>query len=262
LTVTDQSGNSANNTATVTVEDNVNPNVITQNITVQLDATGNVSIVAADVDNGSSDNCTVNNRSLDISSFTCANIGPNVVTLTVTDQSGNSANNTATVTVEDMIDPVAIGKDITVDLAGNPSVTISANDVDNGSSDNCGFSLSIDVDTFSTIGVYPVQLTATDDSGNVHSVNVTVTVEDSLSIEEFEISAKSIKLHPIPTEDILNITTQLIIDDITIFDLLGKKVRTVDTPNNSINISDLSSGMYFLKFNVENKFVIKRVIKQ
>jgi len=44
--------------------------------------------------------------------------------------------------------------------------------------------------------------------------------------------------------------------------LLGKKVRTVDTPNNSINISDLSSGMYFLKFNVENKFVIKRVIKQ
>ena len=76
---------------------------------------------------------------------------------TVTDQNGNFDNNTATVTVEDMIDPVDIGQDITVDLDGNPFVSITVNDVDNGSSDNCGFSLSIDVDTYKTEGVYPVK---------------------------------------------------------------------------------------------------------
>ena len=265
LTAIDQSGNNSSNapTATVTVEDNLNPTVVTKNISVQLDASGNASIVADDVDNGSSDNCTINNRSLDIASFTCANLGANVVTLTVTDQNGNSANTTATVTVEDMIDPIAIGKDITVDLAGNPSVTISANDVDNGSSDNCGFSLSIDDDTFTTVGVYPVLLTVTDSSGNEHSVNVMITVEDSsLSIKDFEISAKNIKLHPVPTDDILHISTQLNIEEITIYDIIGKKVKKIIEPSNKIQIGDLSPGIYFLKFNVEQQFIVKRIIKK
>ena len=264
LTAIDQSGNNSTNapTATVTVEDNVNPTVITQNITVQLDASGNASIVANDVDNGSSDNCTINNRSLDITSFTCADLGANVVTLTVTDQSGNSANDTATVTVEDMIDPVAIGQNITVDLAGNPSVTITANEVDNGSSDNCGFSLSIDVDTFNSEGIYPVELTATDSSGNMHSVTVMVTVEDSsLGIEDFKISAENIKLHPVPTDDVLNISTKLIIDEITIFDLSGKKIKEIIDPYKTINIGELPTGIYFLNFSIENQSLIKRIVK-
>lgn len=72
MTVTDQSGNSENNTATVTVEDTVNPIVNTQNITVQLDANGNASITASEIDNNSTDNCTIDSRSIDISTFTYA----------------------------------------------------------------------------------------------------------------------------------------------------------------------------------------------
>lgn len=263
LTVTDQSGNSNNDTATVTVQDIIQPMVTTQNITVQLDGSGNASIIPTDVDNGSTDNCSITNRNLDVSSFTCSDLGANVVTLTVTDQSGNSNNDTATVTVEDMIDPVAIGKDIMVDLDGNSSVIITANDVDNGSSDNCGFSLSIDIDTFNTEGVYPVELTATDGSGNTHSVTVMVTVEDtSLGIEDFEIAAKNILVHPVPTDNVLSITTELIIDKITIFDLSGKKIRSETFSKNQIDIGNLSSGLYFIKFDVENKALIKRVIKK
>ena len=66
-------------TATVTVEDNIAPTVACKDITVQLDATGNVSITPADVDNGSGDNCTDYVLSLDKTSFTCADIGANAV---------------------------------------------------------------------------------------------------------------------------------------------------------------------------------------
>ena len=80
--------------------------VRTKNITVQLDESGNVSITAADVDEGSSacgDNYTL---SVNPDSFTCADVGPNAVTLTVTDNNGNSSTCNATVTVVDSEQPV------------------------------------------------------------------------------------------------------------------------------------------------------------
>lgn len=263
LTVTDSSGNSQNSSAIVTVEDMIDPTVVTQNITVQLDATGNASISADDIDNGSTDNCSIANKTLDISDFDCTNLGVNNVTLTITDLGGNSQNDLAIVTVEDNIDPIALGQDITVDLAGNPSVTITANDVDNGSSDNCAFTLSIDVDTFNDEGDYPVVLTVTDSFGNEAMTIVTVTVEDSsLGIDEFEISSKNIRLYPIPFEDVLHISTKLDIEVIDIYDLTGKHIAEMKNPDSSINLSHVTSGIYFLRFKVENVFIMKRIIKE
>ncbi|WP_298500378.1 M14 family zinc carboxypeptidase, partial [uncultured Algibacter sp.] len=68
-----------------------------QNINATLDATGNVTIVADDIDDGTS----IGNLSIDISSFTCAEIGTNNVTLTATDpsDSGNTDTCIAVVTV-------------------------------------------------------------------------------------------------------------------------------------------------------------------
>ena len=45
------------------------PIAICQNLTVQLDATGAGSITAAQVDNGSSDNCSIATMTLDKSDF-------------------------------------------------------------------------------------------------------------------------------------------------------------------------------------------------
>lgn len=75
------------------------PTAICKNITVALDPTGNVSITPADIDNGSSDACGIDTYAISKSSFTCADIGPNQVTLTVTDNAGNQTSCTATVNV-------------------------------------------------------------------------------------------------------------------------------------------------------------------
>ena len=75
--VTDDCGNSINVTQTITIDDVTDPVALCQDITVQLDGTGNVTIAAADIDAGSSDNCGIVSMTLDITSFDCSNIGPN-----------------------------------------------------------------------------------------------------------------------------------------------------------------------------------------
>ncbi len=184
LTVTDVNGNSSTCTATVTVQDNVAPTAVCQNITVQLDASGNASITASDVDGGSSDNCGIASLSVDQTDFTCDDVGANTVTLTVTDVNGNSSTCTATVTVEDNVAPTAVCQDITVQLDGSGNASITASDVDGGSTDNCGIaSLSVDQTDFTCadVGSNTVTLTVTDVNGNSSTCTATVTVEDNIA---------------------------------------------------------------------------------
>ena len=116
LTGTDNSSNVSTCTAIVTVLDTVSPNTVCQDITVQLDATGNASIVAADVDGGSTDNCTIATLNVTPNTFDCDDVGPNTTVLTVTDVNGNNSTCTSIVTVEDDIDPTIVCQDITVQL--------------------------------------------------------------------------------------------------------------------------------------------------
>ncbi|WP_249041337.1 HYR domain-containing protein, partial [Aequorivita antarctica] len=106
LSVTDSDGNTSTCNFDVTVLDNELPVAVCQDITVDLDpVTGMATITAADVDNGSNDNCGIASMSLDVSSFDCSMTGANTVVLTVTDNSGNSSTCTSTVTVQDVTAP-------------------------------------------------------------------------------------------------------------------------------------------------------------
>ena len=183
LTVEDASGNTNTCNTTVTVEDNVAPTMICQNITVQLDASGSASIVAGDVDNGTNDACGLASLSIDIDTFDCSNVGtPVTVTLTGTDDNGNQNTCTATVTVEDNVAPTALCQAQTVQLDATGNLTLNAAAFDNGSSDACGavtFSVAPAAVSCSDIGApVPVVLTVEDPNGNTNTCNTTVTVED------------------------------------------------------------------------------------
>jgi hypothetical protein len=182
LTVTDVNSNTSTCTSTVTVEDNVAPNMICQDLTIQLDASGNASITPGAVDNGSTDACGIDNLALDKTAFSCSDLGPNTVTLTGTDVNGNTANCTATITVQDNINPVAIAQDITISLNASGNISITGNDINNGSTDNCSIAnysatpSSFDCDD---IGANTVTLTVTDPAGNTDATTCTVTIEDN-----------------------------------------------------------------------------------
>ncbi|MCT8338687.1 choice-of-anchor B family protein [Flavobacteriaceae bacterium TK19130] len=80
--------------------DNIDPVANCQDITITLDRlTGEATLTADDIDNGSSDNFGITKKSIDITTFTCDDIGTHPVTLTVEDDYGNKSSCTATVTV-------------------------------------------------------------------------------------------------------------------------------------------------------------------
>ncbi len=101
-TSTDVDGLVSTCSFTVTVNDTEPPVVSCVSRTVPLDASGNASIVAADLLSGlPTDNCSVASTTLSRSTFTCADLGAVTVTVTVTDGSGNISTCNSVVTVTD-----------------------------------------------------------------------------------------------------------------------------------------------------------------
>ncbi|MEL7123256.1 MAG: T9SS type A sorting domain-containing protein, partial [Bacteroidota bacterium] len=185
LTVTDNNNKTSTCPATVTVEDNIAPNALCTNVTIQLDASGNATTTAEAVGVGSNDACGILSISLNKTAYTCTDEGTNSPTLTVTDNNGNVSTCSPSITVEDNIKPIALCQDVTVQLdeSGNGSTT--ANAVNNGSNDACGIkTLSLDNTTFSCTNVginNTVTLTVTDNNNKTSTCSATVTVEDNVA---------------------------------------------------------------------------------
>ncbi|MFC3880800.1 Calx-beta domain-containing protein [Algoriphagus namhaensis] len=99
ITATDEAGNSDFADTYVLVQDNIAPIAKAKNIIMNVDAFGSVTLIPSVVDDGSSDNCSISSRTLSKSEFTGADVGPNNVTLTVFDASGNQSSAVAVVTV-------------------------------------------------------------------------------------------------------------------------------------------------------------------
>ena len=182
FTSTDVNGNISTCTATVTIQDTVAPVVVCTDITVQLDATGNAAIVVADLAS-SSDSCGIASEVLDITTFTCADVGGNTVTFTSTDVNGNVSSCTATVTLQDTVAPVVSCTDITVQLDSSGNASIVTTDMATAS-DSCGIASEVlDITTFTCaeVGANTVTYTATDVNGNVSICSSTVTIQDTVT---------------------------------------------------------------------------------
>ncbi|GEQ87270.1 hypothetical protein ULMS_27780 [Patiriisocius marinistellae] len=106
FSATDSDGNTVTCETTYTVMDMEAPMAMCQDVTLELDLMGVATITAADIDAGSSDNCAVASVVASQTTFGCGDLGANMVTLTVTDDSGNESTCMATVTITDTTAPV------------------------------------------------------------------------------------------------------------------------------------------------------------
>ena len=125
LTVTDDSGNFASCNTRLEIQDNTSPVAVCQDITVNLDSNGTGSIMATDLDGGSTDNCTgtvMGTGQLSFAAsqtvFSSADVGLVLDTLTVTDTRGNSSTCVSNVTVDvpetcfDAVDGMGMGEGV------------------------------------------------------------------------------------------------------------------------------------------------------
>ncbi|MDG1476210.1 MAG: T9SS type A sorting domain-containing protein [Vicingaceae bacterium] len=77
-----------------------------------------------------------------------------------------------------------------------------------------------------------------------------------------KISTQNIIVFPNPTSSELTLTATEQIEKINIIDLTGKTIRTIVNPNNSIDVSELSKGLYFLQVHSKNGISNKRFVKE
>ncbi len=182
LFVRDESGFWDSCSSIVTVLDTISPVANCIDTTVYL--TGGIVIIDSSfVENGSTDNCGVNRVLLSQYTFNCNDVGTNTITITVTDTSGNSSICTSTVTVIDSILPVAVCRDTTIYINGTGLATIDSALIDNGSSDDCGYQVSFNQQTFTcaNLGLNQVWMYVIDGSGNTDSCQAAITVLDTLA---------------------------------------------------------------------------------
>ncbi|MCY1501029.1 C5a peptidase precursor [compost metagenome] len=116
-------------------------------------------------------------------------------------------------------------------------------------------------------GTYTIQVT--------HKGNLVTSSQDfsliasstngvTLNRDNF-IADNSIVVYPNPVANNLNfsIANDIVLSDISIFDITGKLViSSKDFSSNSVNVSNLQSGVYFAKFSSQDKTVTRKFIKQ
>jgi VCBS repeat-containing protein len=182
--VCDADGDCAEATVTITVNSVDDAAVIkTKDIIVYVDVNGHVSITPGQIDDGSYDPDGIASITLNKTDFDCSNLGPNTVTMTVTDVNGNQASATATVTVLDNIAPViTCPAPVTVLCASSvPAVNIASVTA----SDNCSAIISHVSDVISNQAAphkYTITRTykAVDPSGNFSTCTQIITVNDNI----------------------------------------------------------------------------------
>ena len=183
--IIDANGCSQSLAFTITHLDNVDPTASARNNTVYLSAAGAATLVVDSIDNGSSDNCGIQSKAADVTSFSCSDLGVNLVVLTITDLDGNTDTAHAYVTVADTIYPQVTGlASINSYLNANGEDTIHVNDVVTSLSDNCGvasYYISDSTFTCSDTGANMVQIIVVDASGNTTAIDLVVNVSDTLA---------------------------------------------------------------------------------
>jgi predicted small metal-binding protein len=167
----------------ITVNDTIKPNAVSQPITVFIDSTGIGFANPMDADNGSSDNCSIVARSLTKPVFICSDIGTDSAFLVVTDLGGNKDSISVKITVKDTIKPIILAQSLTVYLDSNGIGNTSVANIDIGSTDNCGIdTIKISKSNFncSDLGINSIYLAVTDVNGNTDSVSVVIDIKDTI----------------------------------------------------------------------------------
>ena len=139
--------------------------------------------------------------------------------------------------------------------------SIKAQTIEKFSIDSGGaFTIVGDIQILYTIGEVNIQELSTESIG-VSEGFINYSKSNTLSIGGLDSKKLDFNIHPNPVIDILNISTNLKIIQLSLFDILGKQILVLKG-SKYMNVSYLNSGVYVLKVkteagNLTEKIVIK-----
>jgi len=111
-------------------------------------------------------------------------------------------------------------------------------------------------------GTTTITWTVTDNAGNTATCSFDLIVNAFVGIAD--LSASGISIYPNPTSGKLTIDNgELTIQSIEITDITGKVVKSFSNFQNSeIDLSNLNSGIYFIKLQTDKQVFTTKIVKE
>ncbi len=139
--------------------------------------------------------------------------------------------------------------------------------------DNCTSPLTITTQspaagTLLDPGTHTITLTAEDGSANVGSCTFELIVDGTAGVNDNSLDIASVQMHPNPTSGILIISNpnQLSLDKLSVFDLRGRLIKSVNLNTmgleKSIDVSEMAPSTYLILIQGKDGQVTKRLIKE
>lgn len=109
-------------------------------------------------------------------------------------------------------------------------------------------------------GTHSIYLIVTDNSGESVRDVVKVSVTNATEINNLS-TTEEINLYPVPVKDWLNISSKSGVEKIQVYNIFGSKVAEA-LGNRQINMAKLNKGLYFISIKINEKTIIKKVVKE
>jgi photosystem II stability/assembly factor-like uncharacterized protein len=93
-------------------------------------------------------------------------------------------------------------------------------------------------------------------AGKILKTRVNVSSNDFTDLD------KKLKVYPNPTNNQITIESELDIKEISITDFTGKTLKTIISNFHRINVSELPSGIYFIKIITDARTMTQKIVKQ
>ncbi|PTX43743.1 putative secreted protein (Por secretion system target) [Christiangramia gaetbulicola] len=250
----------------INVENNDGDFSCTDRITLSLDSEGSAELDINDLYTGNAEGIEFE---LSQSLFSCSDIGENTAELVYTGRQEGACE--IIVEVLDMSAPVLALKDIEISLNQAGLATITFNDLDAGSRDNCNgdvtYILSGSAFTCKDIGENQILVTAEDSSGNSSTRTAKVTVLDNAGYcTDFGEGSEYIFIYPNPNTGSFKIATPADeqITRIEVFDHRGRFIAARDYESTAIEyamkLGPLQESVYVVKIVTNQRTLTKRFI--
>jgi len=115
--------------------------------------------------------------------------------------------------------------------------------------------------TASSNGTVTVTATANDASGITGSTVITISNQSSAGIND-QAALNNLTIYPNPAKTSISIESSEEVESIVFINLTGETVKTIVSPANAIDISDLANGIYILRVQFKTGFVNSKLIKE
>jgi hypothetical protein len=175
--------------------------------------------------------------------------------------------------------PVNGATNVAIDVSDPASKTVNFQWTDNGEATSYDLDIT-GVGTYADVGntvnaihtweydtTYDWTITSKKNctSYNQTSSNFTFTTESDPALSTEEFKTKLFTIYPNPTAESLNIETNETINSVTVYNLLGKQIMFIEGNqilNNTLNVGNLTKGIYFITIEANGKNEKLKFIKQ